>query len=175
MGLSIVPPARLPDPPRPMAEGRTRGAKRTSEEPPLATDRRCFGRTGSSLLARHPRAVEPSARDAAFASKEALMRTSILRTCALAATLLIVFGAQRDGHAQKNLAPARAAVAAHAVRLPSRPGISVQHLLKKRRGADFGDARMSPMGQLAYLASTGQLQDLIDEAQTAPGRGLQVI
>ncbi len=103
------------------------------------------------------------------------MRTAIVRTCALAATLLIVFGAQRDGHAQKNLASARAAVAAHAVRLPSRPGISVQHLLKKRRGADFGDARMSPMGQLAYLASTGQLQDLIDEAQTPPGRSLQVI
>src|SRR5262249_15118418 len=33
----------------------------------------------------------------------------------------------------------------------------------------------SPMGQLAYLAGTGQLQDLIDDAQSAPGRSLQVI
>ena len=103
------------------------------------------------------------------------MKTAIVRTCAIAATLLMVLAAQRDGHAQKNFAPVRAGVAAHAVKLPSHGGISVQHLLKKRKGADLGDARMSPMGQLAYLAGTGQLQELIDQAQSAPGRSLQVI
>src|SRR5215813_13930604 len=83
------------------------------------------------------------------------MKNAIVRTCAIAATLLMVIAAQRDGHAQKNAAPARAFAATHAVKLPSHGGISVQHLLKKRRGADLGDARMSPMGRLAYLAGTG--------------------
>jgi len=88
----------------------------------------------------------------------------------------MVFGARPDGHAQKSPATARASAATHAVKLPSRAGISVQHLLlKKKHRVNLGDPRMSPMGQLAYLASTGQLQDVIDDAQSAPGRSLQVI
>jgi uncharacterized repeat protein (TIGR01451 family) len=103
------------------------------------------------------------------------MKPTIVRTCALAATLLIVIGAQREGHAQKSPAPARAGTAARAVKLPSHAGLSIQDLLKKRRGADLGDPRLSPMGQLAYLAGTGQLHELIDEARSAPDRSLQVI
>src|SRR5262249_23552871 len=103
------------------------------------------------------------------------MKRTLVRSCALAVTLLMVLAAQRDGQAQNDFTPARAGVLAHAVKLPSHGGIGVQHLLKKRRGADLGDARLSPMGKLAYLASTGQLQELIDDAQSAPGRSLQVI
>lgn len=104
------------------------------------------------------------------------MPTTVVRTCGLAVIVLIALGSQREGHAQKNSMPARSDIAARAVKLPSHAaGISVPHLLKKHRGADLGDPRLSPMGQLAYLAGTGQLQDLIDDAQSAPGRSLQVI